>query len=645
MRLCRKRGEFPFPLRVTYAIAALLFLVLPLSLAGQTMGDTFRFAVTCDQRYYSGPGGYDTSNYYRGVCQAIDTLGPGAFMVSPGDIDPVEDVQWTNEEYIDSAYLWYPVAGNHELPGSGHEPYYGANMDTLRNMNAGGNSLPNVVNIGPTNCEETTYSFDYQNCHFIALNQYYNGTIDTGTDGDVLDSLYYWLADDLAINTKPHVFVFGHEPAYPQPDAYNGRERHVGDSLDKYATRRDRFWALLSDYGVLAYVCGHTHNFSAVRHFGVWQLDAGHARGQGDTGAPSTFFLVDVAGDDQSDVTITVYRDIHDGTYDYDDLVHVIDASEYRHAIDGMMDFDAQNELLDSLATDVAYGGDGLYDRLYLSWDDDTLYLAYEMSDFNSDGDLFAYFDSDTGGTGFSTDWYTVHQFPQGFRADYAVCVENNGWQDKRTWNAGLGEWETTSLGDTDCRAYVGWSGNPVTEISVPFSEIAYQPDDTLELMVYCQQEAGGDLWVAFPPGNPTGPCPLNRYYRYESLAPGAIPNQTVEIVVQDLVPPAPVAELQVTKAGQAIRLLWSPVFQDTAGCPEAVSHYVVYRDTVPDLIPGTDDSLGIALDTIFLDTTAAVDNASVHHFYAIQTVDQGHNKSVSSNTVGEFDRELVYEK
>lgn len=65
----------------------------------------FRFVITCDQRYYSGPGGYDTSNYFRGVCQAIESLGAGAFMVNPGDVDPVEDVHWTIEQYIDSDYL------------------------------------------------------------------------------------------------------------------------------------------------------------------------------------------------------------------------------------------------------------------------------------------------------------------------------------------------------------------------------------------------------------------------------------------------------------------------------------------------------------------------------------------------------------
>jgi hypothetical protein len=290
-------------------------------------GDAFSFAVTADMRGLAGTGYYDTPRYFRGVCEAIATVGPGAFMVSPGDIDQPASVEWTIQQHIDSAYIWYPVVGNHELPGGGHESYLGSNMDWLREYNASGNSLPHVVNGGPPGSRETTYSFDYQNAHFVVLNEYYNGTSDTGTDGDIVDALYHWLAEDLASTFKPHIFVFGHEPAYPQPDADNGRQRHIGDSLDKYAAHRDRFWRLLRDRGVLAYICGHTHNYSAVNIDGVWQLDAGHARGAGDTGAPSTFLIVNVVGDDLEDVTFHVYRDIHDGEYDYDDILYTWDAS------------------------------------------------------------------------------------------------------------------------------------------------------------------------------------------------------------------------------------------------------------------------------------------------------------------------------
>ena len=625
-----------------YRILLGLILMVGLTWGPQTArGETFRFAVTCDQRYYSGPGGYDTPSYFRGVCETIDGLGAGIFMISPGDIDPCEDVFWTIDTYMDSAYQWYPVIGNHELPGDGHEPYYGANMDWLRSFNAGGDSLPYVVNIGPAGSEETTFSFDYENVHFVAINEYYDGSSDIGTDGDVLDSLYYWLEDDLTATAQPVIFVFGHEPAYPQPDAYNSRLRHVGDSLDKYPVRRERFWDLLAAHGVAAYVCGHTHNYSAVRHRGVWQLDAGHARGAGDTDAPSTFFLVDVTGDSLSDVTVTVYRDIHDGDYDYEDLVHPLDLSEYPHALDGLMDFNPQRELLDTLASDPLFGGDGQTDRLYLVWDDSTVLVAFEESDLNIAGDLFVYFDSQTGGTRRSTDWHTIHEFPPGFLADVAICVEGGSWQDKRTWNEGAGDWDITGLGDTGCRAYAGWSDYPLTEISVPFDEIGYDPGDTLKCLVYAQQEDGGEMWISFPPGNPTGLCPLTGFYLFAGLTPGAAPNQSAVRVYQDWIPPQPVDRPASSKAGEALRLNWSPVTRDTAGCDETIEQYTIYRSTDPDGIPGPGDSLAATGDTIFVDTTAAVGDEMIQHYYIIMAVDTAGNRSEHSRPVGEFDRFL----
>nr|MBC8447313.1 metallophosphoesterase [Chloroflexota bacterium] len=275
-----------------------------LELRGQeSRDDAFTFAITADMRSYSGPG-YDSSQYFRGACEAIAARGRGAFMVSPGDIDPPSDVLWTITSTLGTTYKWYPVVGNHELPGAGQESYPGSNMDWLRSHDYG------AVNPGPSGCPETTYSFDYQNAHFVMLNEYCDTSGDTVTSGDVPDPLYNWLADDLSATDRPHIFVFGHEPAYPQPDADNGRVRHLGDSLDQYPAHRDRFWNLLRDEGVAAYICGHTHNYSAVEVDGVWQLDAGHARGKGDTGAHSTFILVNV---DASGVTFRAYRDDANG--------------------------------------------------------------------------------------------------------------------------------------------------------------------------------------------------------------------------------------------------------------------------------------------------------------------------------------------
>jgi hypothetical protein len=272
----------------------------------------FTFVLTTDMRYFAGPG-YDSSTYFRGVVEAIDGLGGGAFMVSPGDIDPPADVLWTITRTLGITYTWYPVIGNHELPGLGSESYRGANVDWLNSFDYG------AVNPGPAGCPTTTYSFDYGNAHFVMLNEYCDSTGDDVGDGDVPDHLYNWLANDLSGTARAHTFVFGHEPAYPQPDVDNGRLRHLGDSLDQYPAHRDRFWSLLRNEGVLAYFCGHTHNYSAVNVDGVWQVDAGHARGAGDTGAPSTFVVVRVDG---GTVTFDAYRDEHDGTYDYDDITH-----------------------------------------------------------------------------------------------------------------------------------------------------------------------------------------------------------------------------------------------------------------------------------------------------------------------------------
>jgi len=302
--------------KIYYYFSVIVFLIPQTGTA-----DSFNFIVAADMRNYSGSGVYDIPNYFRGACEAIDALGTSAFMVCPGDIDPTVNINWTIEEHIGPSYLWYPVVGNHELPGKGNEEYYGANMDWLRSYNYDQNGpgvSPDIVNTGPSGCEETTFSFDYENAHFVILNQYYDGSSDIGTDGDVTDPLYNWLAADLAATTKQHIFVFGHEPAYPQPDAYNGRLRHQYDSLNKYPQNRDRFWNLLKNEGVVAYICGHTHNYSAVNIEGVFQLDAGHARGAGDTGSPSTFLVIYVDG---NVVTMSVYRDTHDGTYDYYDLL------------------------------------------------------------------------------------------------------------------------------------------------------------------------------------------------------------------------------------------------------------------------------------------------------------------------------------
>jgi hypothetical protein len=171
-----------------------------------------------------------------------------------------------------------------------HEAETESDMNWLVEYNKNGTTLPKIVRKGPTGTEETTYSFDWGQCHFIALNQYYDGNSMIGADGNIVPELMEWLEDDLAATDKKYIFVLGHEPMIPIPDMDNGRIRHQGDSLDKYPKMLHRFHQLMLKFGVTAYMCGHTHSTSYSMMNGVWQLDAGHSRGIEEDSAPMQLF-------------------------------------------------------------------------------------------------------------------------------------------------------------------------------------------------------------------------------------------------------------------------------------------------------------------------------------------------------------------
>ena len=247
-------------------------IILGLLFPGCVKNDPqFTFLVSADMRYTAKPE-YRTSQYFQGACEAINKFGKGAFMIVPGDLDPPEAVDEVIRQVLGADYPWYPVVGNHELEVPG-------DMEYLRALNRNGNTLANITRTGPAGCEETTYAFEWADHHFVVLNQYYDGTADNGTDGDMVGELLNWLETDLRENTCQYVFVFGHEPLIAMPDMDNGRLRHQDDSLNKYPANSFRFHQLMKKYKVDAYICGHTHNASVAKINGIWQIDVGHARG------------------------------------------------------------------------------------------------------------------------------------------------------------------------------------------------------------------------------------------------------------------------------------------------------------------------------------------------------------------------------
>lgn len=253
---------------------SLLFLTLLFTQINfaQVNSNDFSFIISSDQRHHATER-YHSSEYTLGGYQAIEKLGKGAFMVVLGDLDPPEATNNLIKEIMGDNYLWYPVIGNHDIEDEN-------NLEYLRKLNSGDNTLANIVNNGPDGCEETTYSFEWGDFHLVVLNVYFDGKSDKGADGNIVPELLEWLDNDLKANTKKYVIVFGHEPVYPVLDMDNGRQRHLGDSLDQYPINTLNFIRLLLKHNVLAYMSGHTHNASFANFNGLWLLNSGHIYGQ-----------------------------------------------------------------------------------------------------------------------------------------------------------------------------------------------------------------------------------------------------------------------------------------------------------------------------------------------------------------------------
>ena len=248
--------------------------------------EAFAFFAAGDMRGFVGPAPAG-KRYFDGVCEAVKAVGPGAFMISPGDCNPPAPIRSNIDQYLGTNYLWYPVAGNHDA----EKP---ADMAWFRRWAEAG--IPHLARHGPPGAEATTYSFDFGNSHIIALNEYYNGRSDAVGKGDVPDPALAWLKADLEATHQPLIWVFGHKPIESLPDMDNGKVSHKGESVTTNATHLNLFLDLLKEHHVRAYICGHTHKTSVAKVKGIWQTDSGHSRGAGDKTTPSTFLRFRVSG-------------------------------------------------------------------------------------------------------------------------------------------------------------------------------------------------------------------------------------------------------------------------------------------------------------------------------------------------------------
>ena len=168
--------------------------------------------------------------------------------------------QWkeTMKPVYDAGIRVYPVRGNHD---SGPErlvqsdrprrtnwepPPKGTEAKIRKAFLNAFKEYSYIPSNGPKGEARLEYSFEHKNAFFIGMDTYN----DNGGQHRInLD----WVTRQLAVNKKPHVFIYGHEPAF---------EMLHRDNLSYYPEERDKFWDTLGASGGRIYFCGHDHIYN-----------------------------------------------------------------------------------------------------------------------------------------------------------------------------------------------------------------------------------------------------------------------------------------------------------------------------------------------------------------------------------------------
>ncbi|MCU0662550.1 MAG: metallophosphoesterase [Myxococcota bacterium] len=154
-------------------------------------------------------------------------------LTTAGQASELEQWKTTSKPLYDAGMGVYAVRGNHD----------DSSLSTWNDAFSGDAQFPQN---GPSDQKNLTYSVTHKNVFFAAIENY-------SADTEVPQA---WLDVELAANTAPHVFVFGHEPAFAADHA---------DTLDDHPGARDQFWESLKAAGARTYFCGHDHFYDHAR--------------------------------------------------------------------------------------------------------------------------------------------------------------------------------------------------------------------------------------------------------------------------------------------------------------------------------------------------------------------------------------------
>jgi predicted phosphodiesterase len=141
----------------------------------------------------------------------------------------------------------YIVRGNHDA--ASYPSCITAWNNVFKDETASGGLDYSLPKNGPLTELNLTYYVAHKNAFILALDELRTAT----------RSIDYvnqpWIDAQLATNTRPHVFAFGHFTAF----------KMLWDSLGDHPTERDLFWNSLERAGARTYFCGHEHFYNHAR--------------------------------------------------------------------------------------------------------------------------------------------------------------------------------------------------------------------------------------------------------------------------------------------------------------------------------------------------------------------------------------------
>ncbi len=163
--------------------------------------------------------------------------------------------------------------------------------------------------------------------------------------------------------------------------------------------------------------------------------------------------------------------------------------------------------------------------KLYTSWDEHQLALAWRGADWDLDGELFIYLDTASGGANVAYDpWGSGPQvnLPAAMQADYALRVLDG--QSAQLYHYASGWTQIAANDGVSGLAYDYDAASLTTLLRIPFSllEISDPAATPLQMVAFAVEPEAMRLWAALPEKNP-----LNSR---RALPPNAQPEQITSL-------------------------------------------------------------------------------------------------------------------